>query len=96
MPTELLHILPFAVIEPWDKLGHLLWFSALTALLWSMVRAPFAVIAAVTAFGALDEVCQSFDPARSADLSDFAVNTCAALLTVLLLRKYTCVESSAP
>ncbi len=98
MPIELAAFLPFGVVEPWDKLGHFLWFAALTGLLWSITRgrAPFAVLAAVMAFGALDEICQAFDPARNADLLDFAANSLAAATVVLILkRKSTCAESLA-
>ena len=99
MPTEILPLLPFAVPEPWDKLGHFIWYAAITLLLASIARgrAPMGVFLAVAAFGALDEICQSFVPGRSADLFDFIVNCGAAALTLFFLRKtQTCAESSVP
>ena len=97
MPIEIVPLLPFTVVPPWDKVGHFAWYAALTLLLMSITRgrSPLAVVIAVAAFGALDEVCQSFVPGRTADLLDFMVNGCAAAVTALLTRKPICAESSA-
>jgi VanZ family protein len=97
MPTELVPLLPFIVPEPWDKLGHFIWYAAITLLLSHITRArmPMAVFLSVCAFGALDEICQSFAPGRSADVFDFFVNAGASALTVVFARKYLCAESSA-
>ncbi|MGQ0652083.1 MAG: VanZ family protein [Betaproteobacteria bacterium] len=101
MPTELVPLLPFVVTEPWDKLGHFIWYAAITLLLSHITRRmsnggmPMAVFLSVCAFGALDEICQSFVPGRSADLLDFIVNASAAALTVCIVRKTVCAESSA-
>jgi VanZ family protein len=101
MPTELVPLLPFVVPEPWDKLGHFIWYAAITLLLMHITRRfenggmPMAVFLSVCAFGALDEICQSFVPGRSADVFDFFVNAGASALTVVFARKYLCAESSA-
>jgi VanZ family protein len=68
---------------PWDKLAHFAVFSAVTALLWIATagRMPLAVIAAVVAVGALDELHQAGLPGRFADAADFLVDICAAAAT---------------
>ena len=99
MPTEIVPLLPFLVTEPWDKLGHFVWYAAITLLLCHITRnrLPMAVLLSVAGFGALDEICQSFVPDRSADIVDFIVNASASALTVTFARKYLpCAESSAP
>jgi VanZ family protein len=89
------------VPQGWDKLAHFVCFSLITALLWrgTCGRAPLAVLGAVVAFAALDEVHQIFMPARSAELLDFVADAAAALAVCGLLfirRKTLCVESSQP
>ena len=97
MPTEIVPLLPFLVPEPWDKVGHFIWYGAITLLLSYITRGRMAlpVLVSVCAFGALDEICQSFVPGRSADVFDFFVNAGASALTVIFARKYLCAESSA-
>jgi VanZ family protein len=85
----------------WDKVAHFACFSVITALLWrgTCGRAPLAVLGAVVAFAALDEVHQIFMPARSAEFLDFVADATAALAVcgVLFIRRKTlCVESSQP
>ena len=75
---------------PWDKLAHFVVYSAITVLLWfgTTGRVPLAVIAAIVAVGALDELHQGGIPGRVADAADFVVDACAAIGTgaVMLLR----------
>lgn len=75
---------------PWDKLAHFVVYSAITVLLWfgTAGRAALAVIAAIVAVGALDELHQGSIPGRVADAADFVVDVCAAIGTgaVMLLR----------
>ena len=73
---------------PWDKLAHLALFSTLTLLLWigTAGRRTMAVVLIVAMLGAADEIHQSFLPGRAADLSDFLMDFCAALVTVGLLQ----------
>ncbi|HEV8644633.1 MAG TPA: VanZ family protein [Burkholderiales bacterium] len=75
---------------PWDKLAHFVVYSAITVLLWfgTAGRAPLAVIAAIVAVGALDELHQGSIPGRVADAADFVVDVCAAIGigAVMLLR----------
>jgi VanZ family protein len=74
---------------PWDKLAHFVVYSAISLLLWlgTAGRMPLAVIAAIVALGALDELHQGSIPGRVADAADFVVNACAAIVTgaVMLL-----------
>src|SRR3954462_150661 len=94
-------ILPFVTSHPipqgFDKLVHFTVYSVITALLWrgTCGRAPLAVLAAVVAFGAFDEIHQIFLPSRSAELLDFVADAAAAsaVCGVLFVRKKTlCVE----
>jgi VanZ family protein len=85
----------------WDTLAHFGAFALLTLLLWHGTAglAPFAVLAMVVAFGALDEVHQLFTPGRTAELTDFIADAAAAALVcglLSLLRKTPCVELSRP
>ena len=74
--------------SPWDALAHFLFYSALTALLWTAAagRMPLAVFAAVVVIGGLDELHQASLPGRVSDAVDFLVDagaatfTCAAML----------------
>jgi VanZ family protein len=73
---------------PWDAVAHFLFYSALTALIWTATggRMPLAVVAAVVIVGGLDELHQASLPGRAADAADFLVDvgaatfTCAAML----------------
>jgi VanZ family protein len=73
---------------PWDAIAHFLFYSALTALIWTATagRMPLAVCAAVVIVGGLDELHQASVPGRVADAADFLVDvgaatfTCAAML----------------
>jgi VanZ family protein len=79
---------------PWDAMAHFLFYSALTALLWTATagRVPLAVFAAVIVVGGLDELHQASVPGRVADAADFLVDvsaatfTCAAMLLLGALR----------
>jgi VanZ family protein len=89
------------VPQGWDKLAHFACFSVITALLWrgTCGRAPLAVLGAVLAFAALDEVHQIFMPMRSAEFLDFVADAAAAVAVcgVLFVRRKTlCAESSEP
>ena len=72
---------------PWDKLAHVLVYSALTALLWAGMggRMPLVVVATVTSIGALDELHQASLPGRSADASDLLTDAGAAVGTAAVL-----------
>ena len=85
----------------WDKLAHFFAFGLITALLWHGTEgdAPLAVLGAVVAFGALDEVHQIFVPGRTAELADFIADAAAATTVcgaLLIRRKLLCAELSRP
>jgi len=94
--------IPFEITEPWDKLWHLLAYSALTLLLWIATdgRRPVLVVGAVMVLGALDELRQAFLPLRSADSMDFFADLCGAIVTASALSFFArgkakpCAESS--
>jgi hypothetical protein len=95
--------LPFEPFEPWNKLFHVLAFSALALMLWIATdgRHPVLVIAGVMMLGALDELRQAAIPGRSADVFDFLADALAAALTGVVLMwatpsgaKKPCAESS--
>jgi VanZ family protein len=96
--------LPFELFEPWDKLFHVLAYSALALMLWIATdgRRPVLVIAGVMMLGAFDELCQAAIPARSADVLDFLADALAAGVTGVVLMWFTqkpgakkqCAESS--
>jgi VanZ family protein len=94
--------IPFEIAEPWDKVWHLLAYSALTLLLWIATdgRRPVLVVAAVMVLGALDETRQAFLPLRSADSMDFLADLCGAIATASALTFFArgkakpCAESS--
>jgi VanZ family protein len=79
--------LPFELFEPWDKLFHVLAYSALTLLLWIATdgRRPLLVVAGLMGLGLLDELRQAAIPARSADLSDFLAGALAVIVTGAVL-----------
>lgn len=66
---------------PWDAAAHFLFYSALTALLWTAGagRMPLVVFAAVVVVGGLDELHQASLPGRVADAADFLVDVGAAI-----------------
>jgi VanZ family protein len=85
----------------WDKAAHFFAFALITALLvhGTAGQAPLAILAAVVAFGALDEVQQLFVPGRTAELTDFIADAAAAAAVVGLLslrKEKPCVELSRP
>jgi VanZ family protein len=99
--AALLFVTSHPIPQGWDKVAHFAVFSTITALLWrgTCGRAPIAVLLAVVAFGAFDELHQLFLPMRSAELLDFVTDAtaAAAVCAVLFMRKKTlCVESSEP
>ena len=75
------------ISPPWDKLAHLGVYSTITALLWigTAGRMPLAVLMAVVAIGALDELHQAYLPGRSADAWDFFMDVAAAAATAFAL-----------
>ena len=90
---------PFQIPAGWDKAAHFAAFSLLTVLLWRATGGvmPLFVVAAVVAFGALDEMRQAYLPERSSDAKDFLADLTAAAATGALLfmqRKPRCAESS--
>jgi VanZ family protein len=83
----------------WDKPAHFLTFAIITALLMhgTAREAPLAVLAAVVAFGALDELQQLFVPGRTAELADFIVDAAAGAVVIGLVslrKEKPCVELS--
>jgi VanZ family protein len=96
--------LPFEPFEPWNKLFHVLAYSALALMLWIATdgRRPVLVIAGVMMLGALDELRQAAIPARSADVFDFLADALSAAVTGVALMWFTqktgakksCAESS--
>ena len=98
----LLFLRSHAVPVGWDKVAHFSTFALITLLLWhgTSGRAPLAVLGAVVAFGALDEVHQMFMPGRAAELADFIADAAAAATVCGLLslrkEKTPCVELSRP
>jgi VanZ family protein len=95
--------LPFEPFEPWNKLFHVLAYSALALMLWIATdgRRPVLVIAGVMMLGALDELRQAAIPARSADMLDFLADALSAGVTGAVLMwttktgvKKSCAESS--
>lgn len=84
---------PFAaglLPAPWDKLAHLVVYSAITALLWIGAGGskPALVIAVVIAIGALDELHQAGVPGRRAEMGDFLVDVCAGVGTGIAMLLY--------
>ena len=104
----LLLVRSHAIPEGWDKVAHFSTFALITALLWhgTAGSAPLAVLGAVVAFGALDELHQAFVPGRAADIADFIADATAAAVVcgLLCLRQHAtsrkektpCVELSRP
>jgi VanZ family protein len=95
--------LPFEPFEPWNKIFHVLAYSALALMLWIATdgRRPVLVIVGVMMLGALDEFRQAAIPARSADVFDFLADALAAGVTGVVLMRATkpgarkpCAESS--
>lgn len=75
------------ILPPWDKFAHFGVYATITALLWigTVGRMPLAVIMAVVAIGALDELHQATLPGRIADAWDFLTDVGAAAGTVFAL-----------
>jgi VanZ family protein len=98
----LLLIRSHAIPAGWDKVAHFSTFALITALLLhgTAGRAPLAVLGAVVAFAALDELHQAFLPGRAAEIADFIADATAAAVVcgLLFLRKEKtpCVELSRP
>ncbi len=95
--------LPFELFEPWDKLFHVLAYSALTLMLWIAMdgRRATLVVGGVMALAMLDELRQALAPARAAELADFACAALASMATGALMHwkstgaRKPCAESSA-
>ncbi len=75
---------------PWDKLAHLVVYSAITALLWIGMggRALALIIVAAIVIGALDELHQAGVPGRNADAGDFLMDVCASISTGIAMQAY--------
>jgi VanZ family protein len=90
---------PMQIPKGWDKAAHFAAFSLLTLCLWRATGGamPLLLLAAIIAFGALDEMRQAYLPERMSDAKDFLADLCAALCTGALLFKHRrplCAESS--
>ncbi len=80
--------IPTIEIVNWDKGAHCLEYAILGAFwvrLWlhipKMSQHPFAYgLLCTILFGALDEIHQLFIPLRSADILDWAADSCGALI----------------
>jgi VanZ family protein len=99
--VALLFVTSHPVPAGWDKVAHFALFGVITALLWrgTAGRAPLAVLGAVVAFAALDELHQLFLPGRTAELADFITDAAAAsavCAALFIRRKSLCVELSQP
>ncbi|HUQ74984.1 MAG TPA: VanZ family protein [Burkholderiales bacterium] len=97
----LLFVTGHGIPTGWDKVAHFGTFAVITALLWrgTAGRAPLAVLGAVVAFAALDELHQMFLPGRSAEVLDFVADAAAAAAVcgvLFIRRKSLCVELSQP
>ena len=84
---------PIAVglfLPPWDKLAHLVVFSAVTGLLWIALggRLPLTIVGLMACIGALDEWHQAGLPGRSADYTDWLTDVAAAGLTIFVLHTW--------
>ena len=80
-------------------LAHLCVFALITALLWhgTAGAVPLAVLGAVAAFAALEQVYQVFVPGRTAEIADFIADAAAAAVVIGLLslrKEKPCVELS--
>lgn len=60
----------------------LLWYTASRG---NAVARSLAAVAAIAAMGAIDEFVQSFFPYRGADVHDWMVDCCAAIVTCAIL-----------
>lgn len=81
---------PYAVglfQPPWDKLAHLVVYSGFAVLSWVLLggRHPGRVIAINALIGFCDEFAQAFEPGRSLDAGDWAVDVLAAVIVVVVL-----------
>jgi VanZ family protein len=84
---------PFAVgllPPPWDKVAHVMVFSAITWLLWGAAngRTALLVFLVVVAIGGLDELHQAMLPGRTSDAWDFLADVLASAVTAGLLLLY--------
>jgi VanZ family protein len=72
----------------WDKLIHLLFFGGIAALAFvgSGSRRPLLSVFLVAVLGLLDEVGQSFNPARVASVADWTMDVLGAGLAVIALK----------
>jgi VanZ family protein len=81
---------PFAaglIPTPWDKIAHFIVFATITTLLWlgHAGRRPLLILAMVCLIGTLDEWRQARLPGRSMDMADLAVDSGAAIFTLIVL-----------
>ncbi len=83
--------MPPSPVLSFDKVVHFLIFLGLGAVvIWAWRRAWPAILACA-AYGALDELHQSFTPGRSVEIGDFvadAAGAAAGALLILLLQRY--------
>jgi VanZ family protein len=80
------------------KFAHLSAFGILAVLVWrALVPHRFAWIGAwsfATVYAATDEWHQSFQPGRTALVSDVLIDACGAFLALLLVRIYLRIKRS--
>lgn len=89
-------------VRIWDKIGHMIAYTEITAIgllgYWGR-NAALWIVAGVVALGATLEIAQHFIPGRSMDLADFAVNGLGVLLGYLfacVVRRYWPATSERP
>ncbi len=72
----------------WDKVVHALFFGgvAFLAFVGSGSRRPVFSVLLIAFLGMLDEVGQSFNPARVASVADWVMDVVGACLAMLLVK----------
>ena len=72
----------------WDKMVHILFFGGVASLAFigTGSRRPIYSIILVGVLGLLDEIGQSFNPARVASVADWLADIAGACLALLLIR----------
>lgn len=78
------------LVPPWDKLVHLLLFTAVALLVGAVLgvhrpRDLWRCFGLALLLGVMDEGLQAFDPSRSLDPDDLLANAVGALLGTALL-----------
>lgn len=78
---------PMPQIENFDKVVHFVLFGFLATLICRIKsgwRMALLAVAATSAYGAMDELHQSFVPGRSCDVLDWVADTTGASLAVFI------------